>query len=194
MEGYVESAGLSDVVLNGHSMGGAITIVLALRRPPWLRGIILTGTGARLRVSPDLIELLRNDYPTAVDKIIGESFAVGGELSYAQKVRMTGTRRQLLRTPREVTLADYQACDRFDIMERVGEINVPTLCIVGALDKMTPLKYSEYLHTAIDGSQLEVIEGAGHMLSIEKSEEYNRSVALFLSQEGPRTEKRIGEA
>ena len=54
MREYVESAGLRDVVLNGHSMGGAITLMLALQRPDWLRGIVLTGTGARLRVSPQL--------------------------------------------------------------------------------------------------------------------------------------------
>ena len=52
-------------------------------------------------------------------------------LNYAQKVRRNGTRRQMLRTPREVALADYEACDDFDIMERVGEIRLPALCIVG---------------------------------------------------------------
>ena len=65
-------------------------------------------------------------------------------------------------------------------MERTGEIKLPALCMVGREDKMTPVKYSEYLHSAIEGSQLEVIEGAGHMLPIEKPEEYNRRVAAFL--------------
>src|SRR5262245_21168706 len=49
---YIETNSLRDVVLSGHSMGGAITLTLALRRPEWLRAIVLTGTGARLRVSP----------------------------------------------------------------------------------------------------------------------------------------------
>jgi pimeloyl-ACP methyl ester carboxylesterase len=181
VKSYIESAGLRNVVLNGHSMGGAITLTLALQRPKWLHSVILTGTGARLRVSPLLLELLRSDYPAAVERIVKESFASTNEpLSYARKVRMNGTRRQLLRTPQEVTLADYEACDRFDVMERVGEIKLPTLCIVGAQDKMTPVKYSEYLHGAIEGSQLEVIEGAGHMLPIERPEEYNSKVAAFL--------------
>jgi pimeloyl-ACP methyl ester carboxylesterase len=189
LKGYIESNGLRNVVLNGHSMGGAITLTLALQRPKWLHSVILTGTGARLRVSPLLLELLRSDYPAAVQAILEASFAPPqGALSYAQKVRLNGTRRQLLRTPREVTLADYEACDRFDVMERVGEIKLPTLCIVGARDKMTPVKYSEYLHGAIEGSYLEVIEGAGHMLPIEKPEEYNSKVATFLRGKGLRTE------
>jgi pimeloyl-ACP methyl ester carboxylesterase len=178
---YVERAHLADVVLNGHSMGGAITLTLALERPAWLRAIILTGTGARLRVSPRLLDLLRTDYPAAVDATIESSFAPATtQLNYAQKVRRNGTRRQMLRTPREVALADYEACDSFDIMERVGEIRLPTLCIVGDQDAMTPVKYSNYLHRSIYGSLLEVVEGAGHMLPLEKPDEYNRRISDFL--------------
>ncbi len=178
---YVEDEGLESVVLNGHSMGGAITMTLALRQPAWLKAIILTGTGARLRVLPRLLELLGTDYPAGVDLIIEQSFAPpSGPLTYAQRARLNGVRRQILRTPQEVTRGDYQACDGFDVMERVGEITVPALCIVGAQDRMTPPRYGEFLHSRIAGSRLEVIEGAGHMLPMEQSEEYNRRVADFV--------------
>jgi pimeloyl-ACP methyl ester carboxylesterase len=46
---------------------------------------------------------------------------------------------------------------------------------------MTPVKYSEYLHRAIRHSKLCVVESAGHMLPIEKPEEYNKAVTQFLS-------------
>jgi pimeloyl-ACP methyl ester carboxylesterase len=180
---YVVREELADVVLNGHSMGGAITLTLALERPAWLRAIVLTGTGARLRVSPRLLDLLRTDYPAAVDAIIESSFAPATTpINYAQKVRRNGTRRQMLRTPREVALADYEACDGFDIMERVGEIRLPTLCIVGDQDAMTPVKYSDYLHRSIHGSLLEVVKGAGHMMPLEKPDEYNRHIADFVGK------------
>jgi pimeloyl-ACP methyl ester carboxylesterase len=182
VESYVRDEGLQNVALNGHSMGGGVTLTLALRRPYWLRAIILTGTGARLRVLPQLLELLRTVYPAAVDLIIERSFAPAqGELTYAQKVRRNGTRRRLLRTPREITLADYQACDRFDVMDRVAEIDLPTLCIVGAQDMMTPPKYSRYLRERIEGSRLKVIDGAGHMLPLEKPNDYNRALAAYLA-------------
>jgi pimeloyl-ACP methyl ester carboxylesterase len=178
---YLRSLGLDDVVLNGHSMGGAIALTLALQRPRWLRAIVLTCTGARLRVSPDLLKLLGEDYEAAVEWIVEMSFAPQrGPLSYAQKVRRNGTRRQLLRTSQEVTLRDYEACEQFDVMDRVSRIELPTLCIVGASDRMTLPKYSEYLRNAITGSRLEIVDGAGHMLPIEKPEEYNRKVAEFL--------------
>jgi pimeloyl-ACP methyl ester carboxylesterase len=178
---YVEGEHLADVVLNGHSMGGAITLTLALERPAWLRAIVLTGTGARLRVSPHLLHLLRTDYAAAIDAIIESSFAPATiPLSYAQKVRRNGTRRQMLRTPREVTLADYEACDNFDVMKCVGEIRLPTLCVVGDRDAMTPVKYSDHLHRSIHGSLLEVVKEAGHMLPLEKPDEYNRHIGHFV--------------
>jgi pimeloyl-ACP methyl ester carboxylesterase len=178
---YIESERLESVVLNGHSMGGAIALTLALRKAAWLRGMVLTGTGARLRVVPRLLELLRTDYPAAVEHIVEQSFAQPSTpLTYAQRIRINGARRLLLRTPQAVTLADYEACDRFDAMARLGELDLPTLCIVGAKDLMTPPKYSEYLHKQIRGSQLEIVEGAGHMLPVEKPDEYNRRVAEFL--------------
>ncbi len=180
--GYVEEAGLSRVLLNGHSMGGAITLTLALRHPQWLAGIVLTGTGARLRVLPQLLQLLRTNYPAAVDLIVEQSFApLHKPLTYKQKIRLKGVRRHILRTPQDVTTGDYEACDRFDVMSQVGEIAVPTMCIVGVQDAMTPPKYSEYLYSRIAGSRMEVVEGAGHMLPLEKPEEYNRRVAEFLA-------------
>lgn len=169
------------VILNGHSMGGAITLELALRRPPWLRAIVLTGTGARLRVAPRLLELLRDNYPAAVDFIIEKSFApASGLLTYRQRARINGVRRQMLRTPRQVTLQDYEACDRFDVMARLGEINVPALCIVGADDRMTPPNYTEYLHEKIENSHVQIINGAGHLLPFERPEEYNSVLAKWL--------------
>lgn len=178
---HIDDAGLDNVVLNGHSMGGAITLALALQKPGWLRAIVLTSTGARLRVDPRLLELLRADYPAAVDFIIQRSFASTLEpLSYARKVKLNGTHRQMLRTPQAVTLGDYEACDRFDVIGTLGEIEVPALCIVGSHDEMTPPKYSEYLAAHIPGAELTVIEGAGHMLPLERPGEYNSRLAEFV--------------
>ena len=180
---YVLDNALTRVVPVGHSMGGGIALALALRKPAWLGGLVLTGTGARLRISPRLLELLRTDYPAAVEMIVRDSLPPLMEpLTYKDKIRLNGLRRHFSRASQAVTLADCEACDSFDVMDRVSEINVPTLCIVGAQDSMTPPKYSEYLHSRIEGSHLEIIEGAGHMLPLEKSEAYNGHLRTLLEE------------
>jgi len=94
------------------------------------------------------------------------------------------TRQLRLRVPREVVSGDFQACDKFDLLEQVSTIAVPTLIICGTEDKLTPIKYSQYVHSRVPGSQLELISGAGHNVMLEKPVEFNRVLESFLNSLG----------
>ena len=74
------------------------------------------------------------------------------------------------------------ACDEFDVMEHVGKIQIPTLLICGSSDRMTPPNRSEYLHEQIEGSQLHIVEGAGHMAMIERPDEVAGVLGGFVDQ------------
>jgi len=52
LRGYIKDRGYSDVVLAGHSLGSAIAQLYALKYAEDLKGLILIGSGARLRVVP----------------------------------------------------------------------------------------------------------------------------------------------
>ena len=171
--GLIDAGGWADVILVGHSMGGAIALELGLRRPAWLRGLVLTNTGARLRVAPSLFDLLEHDYPAAVDWVIEHEFAPG-----AGAYRREGTRRQMLRTAAAVTLADFRACDAFDGRAALqeGGIRAPALVLGAPDDQMTPPKHSEFLAGAIPGARLAWIPGSGHMSPLEAPEAWNAAV------------------
>ncbi len=182
--GYVESVravitenGLEGCYLVGHSMGGAIAISLALAAPKLLAGLVLVGTGARLKVFPKILEGILNDKEATVRTIA--SFAFSGKASPAL---IEAGITEMMANPKEVIHGDFSACDLVDLMDGVKSIDLPTLVIAGADDALTPVKYSEYLNREIRGSRLVVIRDAGHMAMIEKPEETNRAIEAFLSR------------
>jgi pimeloyl-ACP methyl ester carboxylesterase len=165
----------------GHSLGGAIAISLSLAYPDMLKGVILIGTGARLRVLPQILEGIINDKENTVRDI--------GELAFSKKTPSALKGQAIYETMKckgEVVYNDFCACNRFDVMDTVNSICVPVLIICGTDDALTSPKYSLYLHEAINGSRLAFIDDAGHMVMMEKPMEVNRAIEEFVKDEDNR--------
>lgn len=175
VRGIIESAG-EPVVAIGHSMGGAIALHLALDPPPFLLGIVLMGTGARLGVMPAIFQLLETD-PEGFFRTID---LVSYGPSASQELKKKGT-DAIRRCPLPVILKDFRACNRFDVKARLQEIKLPTLILCGEEDKLTPVKYSAFLSEHIPGSRLVLIPQAGHMVMVEKPEPVNTAIEEFIS-------------
>jgi pimeloyl-ACP methyl ester carboxylesterase len=75
---------------------------------------------------------------------------------------------------------------RFNALDRLGEVQKPTLVIVGEEDATTPPVLSEVLASSIPGARLERIPGAGHISCIERPAEFNAAVRKFLEEGGSR--------
>jgi len=171
---FLDAAGLGQVVVAGHSMGGAIALDVALQHPGRVAGLVLIATGARLRVAPGLLDAIRQDFPAAIG-LMGD-WAYGPEAP-PEMVRLG--QRQLASAGPEILYGDFEACDGFNVLDRLGEITAPTLILCGTLDRMTPTKYATYLRDNIRGANLELVEGAGHMLMIEKPGAVAEALASF---------------
>jgi pimeloyl-ACP methyl ester carboxylesterase len=184
IEGYLEwvrgfntARRYKDVVLCGHSMGGAITQLYALRYPDELRGIILIGTGARLRVHPDYLNRCESPGEDNSSWIEGQkdTFKKVDSDIYEVLVRRTSE------VGPQVELNDLRACDQFDIMDEVKDISLPTQVICGSEDIMTPVKYSDYLAQNIKEAREEVISGGSHYVQLEKYQAVNEQIERFLA-------------
>jgi len=165
------------VVLAGHSFGGAIALKYALKYPQELKGIIIMGSGARLRVHPVFLapceEAIRGD-GQKWDELVEEMYRSTPE----------DYRREILAKQKAigpaVMLNDFLCCDKFDIMDRVHEIKLPALIICGELDVMTPVKYANYLGARIANSRVLIVPQAGHFVLAEKPEVVNKAIDDFV--------------
>ena len=172
----IESEHGGKAVVAGNSLGGAIALQWALAHPNQAAGIVLIGSGARLRVSPEIFSMIDERWPACIQTLVDWSVSAGA--SAALRERAAGWHESVGQT---TTRTDYSACDRFDAMQRLPELHVPTLIIVGSDDQMTPQKYSTFLHERIAGSKLAVIADAGHLVMAEKPAETAQSIADFLA-------------
>ncbi len=168
---YLRWKGVERAIVGGNSLGGAIALEWALRYPENAAGLILVGTGARLRVAPRIFEMLDTDWPACIDTLA--SYTLAPSASPALRERLTRWHHEV---GQRSTRADYGACDAFDVMDRVASIATPTLILVGDQDAMTPPKYSAFLNERIAGSTLAVIEGAGHLVHAEQPEAVNAQI------------------
>jgi pimeloyl-ACP methyl ester carboxylesterase len=168
---------LQQAVLVGHSMGGAIAMMMALQHPERVAGLVLVGTGARLRVLPAILEGTLSDFQDTINLICGYAYAPD---TSRQLVRQG--EQQMLQVAPQTIHDDFAACDAFDVMERLGEIRCPTLVICGTEDRLTPPRYSEYLVGRMTGAELKLIAGAGHMVMIERSEAVAEAIRSVLSR------------
>lgn len=174
---FVDALGLQRVFLVGCSLGSAITQWIALFNPKsWLVGIGLVGAGARLRVHPALLEGLKNNDPNMLAML--SDFSVSGSTGEPLREKL---KEKYANISAELVHGDLSACDRFDVMNSIGKLRLPTWILVGEDDKLTPAKYARYLHEAIEGSHLAIIPQAGHLSMMEKPEEFNRLLAEFLT-------------
>lgn len=71
-------------------------------------------------------------------------------------------------------LGQIEANLSHDLSGEVGRVRAPTLITVGQLDYVLPPLYSEELHGSIDGSELIVFPGGGHLVTLENADEFNR--------------------
>lgn len=171
----VDALGLKDIVLAGHSMGGAIALDFALAYPSYLKGLILVSTGVRLRVDPARLESYRKGEYKA--EWAGMSFSPAAPEDLVEQ----GVREALAVDP-AVRYADFLACERFDVISQVNTISIPTLVICGQDDVATPAKFSRFLADNIPRARLILVDAAAHMVMLEQPEAVNKAIKDFLAE------------
>jgi pimeloyl-ACP methyl ester carboxylesterase len=165
---------LKKPVLIGHSLGAAVVMKFAASYPQDVAGLVPVGGGIKMPVHPDLLTGLKTNPALAVDLIC--------KFSLAEENRpkiLAALKKSLSKASMDVFGGDLSACNNLDLTADIGKINVPTLVLCGSEDKMTPTDLSRGIAAGINGAQLCLIAGAGHMVMLEAPAEFNMALSKF---------------
>jgi pimeloyl-ACP methyl ester carboxylesterase len=165
---------LKNAILVGHSLGAAISLQFAINYPQMIEGIVTVGGGMKMPVNPAIFEFLKTNPTESVELICKFSVAKENRAKF-----MAPLIKSLTHTRIDVLQGDLSACDKFDLTEELRKISLKTLVICGAEDKMTPPDFSHQISESISGAKLCLIEGAGHMVMMERPKEFNEALNNF---------------
>jgi pimeloyl-ACP methyl ester carboxylesterase len=174
---FIDSAGLGEVSLAGHSMGALTALECAASLGDRLRALALLGVAPAMPVHPDLLAAAAADDPLAFELITswghGSTGHRGG--NRAPGLWLLGGGERLLQRSRPGVLScDLIACNTYQEARGLAvaaQITCPSLVLLGPQDRMTPAKAGRELAAAIPGAILTVIPESGHMMMLEKPNE-----------------------
>ena len=176
---------LERVPVMGRSMGGMIAQELALLAPRRIQRLILVSTSGR--VDPHLAaiflhwaQMAEAGVPAAIRHRESMLWCLGSA-AMRDAVLVEPYMRAKLAGDRPLDYAHQaRACAVHDALDRLADVDVPTLVVSGTDDRLTPAPHAEALAKTIPSARLSWIPGAGHMAYLEAPDVFAREVMRFL--------------
>ena len=174
----------------GASFGGFVALEFVLQFPERVSKLILacTTAGGKHHVKPD-IEILRSftgnpnlSLSEQIRHFFRPAFTEKFNAERAEIVEKVCRLREENEVSDETYLAQLQTAFSFDVEDKINEIKHETLVMTGDKDNLVPMQNSLNLAEKLPNVTLKIIENGSHIFFIENAEEFNRTVAKFLSQ------------
>lgn len=195
----LRAAGVARTHVHAQSMGGMIALQLALTHPELVHTLALgCTTPSPMRFFPDdpqpvldlyaALGMFGSDPERAIDLVMPAVFS-------AEYLRDNPAMRDLYMqlstagapTPEAVTatlraMGDMTTGRAFDVTDRLGELDMPTLVQHGSADRIIPVAAGRYLAEHIRGAEYQELEGAGHIYAMEQPMEALSRLLGFLAE------------
>ena len=174
----------------GISLGGYVGLQMVLRHPEQVEKLVLISTSATyIPPSPEMmaqIMQLQQDQQLEagerMQRILALIAAPGYFGNHPQDLDMIAQWARYRPQSQESTLRQMQASMTYDDSGQLDLIHVPTLVVHGELDPRVALKNGRFLAEHITGARFILYPNTGHLVIIERAEEFNRDVLAFLEE------------
>jgi 3-oxoadipate enol-lactonase len=186
LQDFLLGVGATRPIIVGHSIGGMIVQQWLVKNPHAARAVVLAQTSPAFgrsdgnwqksfieaRLGPlDRGETMRLLAPTLVNELVGDN----------PDPRGMEIARECMASVREASYrAAILALLNFDQRNALGNIVVPTLVLSGSKDKNAPAPMMEKMATYIPSATYVELEGAGHLVNLERPEAFNSALDRFL--------------
>jgi pimeloyl-ACP methyl ester carboxylesterase len=172
-------AGFLPGALVGNSFGGAVALRTALAHQDRVDRLVLIGAGLP---TWDWTESMRGYFAAE------EAAIEAGDLDAAAEVNLdfwvAPEHRDEVRPQQRRALELQTAHEEPDViwpeMPELSSLEVPTLVVVGSEDKPDFLAIGQHLAEQIPGAELAIVEGAGHLVGLDRPDELNALLLEFL--------------
>lgn len=189
--GLLDALGIEKAIIAGHSMGGFVAQAMALDFPQKVAKLILCSTNFggphHVPVTPEAMKVLTDVTSDALARF-KNGLAVSTAPDWSEKNPEMIEEWIQWRVANPIDPAPYQAqmAIGFGLMpeaaafeNKLPRLNIPTLILFGAHDKVVPPENASLLAEKISGSKVVILPNAGHFFPIEVAEAASRTITDF---------------
>lgn len=170
----------------GLSLGGMIGQCLALNDSHRLKSLALCDTAAIVpaEAQPLWQERMGQARKKGMEALVDQTMERWFTPSFLKKnsKMLALIREELLATPVSGYIGCAEAIRKLNYLDRLSEIKMPTLIMVGEDDPGTPVSASEAIHERISNSKFVILPSARHLSNVEQADAFNAALLKFLME------------
>ena len=180
----IDKLSLAPVVLIGHSMGGMVAQLLAVRYGSLFSGMVLVTTIASDSTNRLLSKLIESNerhigFRPAFEASFDDWLGTDTESSLANWIKS-----EMLRTDAATALSFVRSYRDFDARSEISGVSLPTLVVGATADRSAIPKESVELSQLVPDAELVIIENSGHFPMLETPKHFSDVVSRFLARHG----------
>ncbi len=192
---FMDALKIEKTILCGLSMGGYIALNAIENHPERFSALILSDTNCTADTPESkekrmltIISIKENGVEKLADDLLPNLFAPESFKSNSEEIVAV---KEMIVTTTILSLNKslHALANRKETCSRLAEIKVPVLILVGKDDKITPPEVASAMQEKIEGSQLSIIEHAGHLSNLENTDEFNTQLKKFIDSKNQNPNK-----